>query len=227
MALRPLQNGTQPYGQFDGLDAVVTAVRGGEVVQFTYVALHAAGGTDLDAADVELDGYSNATALTRPAVTTALVAGVRPLFLVDDGTQYYGTLFGQVVGATCGHTVTGGTVLGPHSATGSGKLTLWQDPGMFAVSLDAVDTRNAVGLTPNNVGLAGNSALYATANGLLTPDATVAYAALVVARFIEFSDNGALVTTPRRITQALNSPSGIAGVAVSWNWAHINFKVED
>ena len=227
MALRPLQIGTQPFGQFDGLDAVVTAVRGGEVVQFTYVALHAGGGTDVDAADVELDGYTNATALTRPAVTTNLVAGVRPLFLVDDGTQYYGTLFGQVVGATCGHSVTGGTQLGPHSATGSGKLTLWAPHALFAVSLDAVDTRNAVGLSVNNVGLAGNSALYATATGLLTPDATVAYTALVVARFIEFSDNGALVTTPKRIVQALNSPVGIAGPAVSWNWAHIYFNIED
>ncbi len=227
MALRPLQYGVQPFGQFDGLDAIVTTVRGGEVGTFTYVTPRASGGTDLSAPDVDADGYTDWVPPLRPAVTTALTATVRPLFLIDDGTTYYGTLFGRVVGATAGQQVTGGTVLGPHTATGSGKLTLWSESGMFAVSLDAVDTRNDVGLTPNNDTLAGNAALYATTGGLLTPDIAVAFEGVVVARFIEFSTNGALVTTPSSLVQALNSPVGIAGVRAPLEWAIIYFHVED
>ena len=57
----------------------------------------------------------------------------------------YGTLFGAVVGGTVGQQVNGpttftGAILGPHTSTGSGKTTCWDKPGLYAVSLDAVDT---------------------------------------------------------------------------------------
>ena len=224
MALKPLQYGMQPIGQYDGLDHDVLLVKGGEVVTFTYVSTT---GTDISAPDADTDGYTNATSLTRPAVTYTLTSGVRPLFLVDDGTTFYGTLFGSVVGATAGQQVTGGANLGPHTATGSGKLTLWSQPGLFAVSLDAADTTHPTGLVVGNATLTGNTALYATTAGLLTPDATKAFEAVVVARFIEFQTNGSLVTTPRHLVQALNSPVGLAGVAASLTWAHIYFHVED
>src|SRR6266705_5516416 len=108
MALKILQAGIQPLGQFDCLDSELTTFKGGEVCTLTAVTYK---GTDKNAADVN-DGYTGGTTKTRPAVTLTLVSGHRPLFLADDGTTGYGTLFGQVIGATGGQT-TSGTNLGP------------------------------------------------------------------------------------------------------------------
>lgn len=204
MALKLLQSGIQPLGQFDALDSQATTCLGGEVASFTYVSIVA--GTDDAAADID-DGYV-AQVGTRPAATTTLVPGARPLFLVDEGTSSYGTLMGEVVGAAVGTQSTGGTVLGPHTATGSGKWTLWDKPGLYAVTLDAVDTTLNSGLVPTNPALAGGDALMATAAGLLTPDAGAAFEAVTVARFIEFTGNGSLVNSTLSLVQALNSPSG-------------------
>ena len=224
MALQPLNGMTNPLGQFDGLDALLTTVKGGEVVTFTYVSTT---GTDTAAADVIDDGYVGFSAPTRPAVTSMLAHGNRPLFLVDDGIKHYGTLFGTVVGATCGKNVTG-TQIGPHTATGSGKLTLWGQPGMYAVSLDAVDTDNVIGLNPNNPTLAGGDKLYARSTGLLTPDISFAFESVAVARFIEFSTSlDTLVNTPKYLIQANNSPTGTSGNGKSFDWAIIYFHVEE
>lgn len=219
MALQPIQ-AIRPFGQFDGLDSQVTSSLGGEVCTLTYVALN----TDDSAADVE-DGYV-AQAGTRAAVTTTLASGNRPLFLCDEGISGYGTLFGEIVGASVGKTVTGGTVLGPHTATGSGKVTLWSYPGLYSVTLDAVDTTVNSGLLPTNPALAGGDALYATTSGLLTPDVTSAFEAVVVARFIEFAPNGSLVTTPLGQVQATNSPVGSAAPGAQFDVAIINWNPE-
>lgn len=219
MALQPLQ-ALRPFGQYDGLDSQVTSTLGGEVCTLTYVALD----TDDAAADVE-DGYV-APADTRVAVTTTLSSGDRPLFLCDDGTSGYGTLFGEVVGASTGLTSTGGTVLGPHTATGSGKLTLWNYPGMYSVSLDAVDTTENSGLVTTNPALTGGDALYATSAGLLTPDLGSAFEAVVLARFIEFAPDGSLVTTPLGQVQATNSPSGSSAPGAQFDVAIINWGPE-
>jgi hypothetical protein len=109
-----------------------------------------------------------------------------------------------------------GAILGPHTATGSGKVTLWEKPGLYAVSLDAVDT-NSDGLNPSNTSLLpGQSLTYipsssAPYGGLLTPVGSTAAAGntTVVGRFVEFETNGSLVTTPNKLVAALNSPSGI------------------
>ena len=222
MALKLLQEGIQPLGQFDALDAQTTSVLGGEVASFTYVSITA--GTDSSASDVS-DGYV-AAANTRPAATVTLSSGTRPLFLVDEGTSGYGTLFGEVVGATTGLVSTGGTVLGPHTATGSGKWTLWDKPGLYAVTLDAVDTTLNSGLVPTNPALSGGDALYATTAGLLTPNLGAAFEAVVVGRFIEFSTNGSLVTTPASLTQALNSPSGSSAPGAQFTQAVFHFNPE-
>lgn len=223
MSLQILQSGIQPLGQFDALDAQTTAVLGGEVAGFTYVSI--AAGTDEAAADVENDGYV-AAQNTRPAATVTLVAGMRPLFLVDEGTSGYGTLFGEVVGGTTGQQVIGGAVLGPHTATGSGKWTLWDKPGLYAVTLDAVDTTLNSGLVPTNPALVGGDALYATAAGLLTPAVGSAFEAVVVGRFVEFAPNGSLVTTPASLTQALNSPTGSAALGAQFDVAIFHFNPE-
>lgn len=221
MALRILQPGVQPLGQFDGLDAEVLTTLGGEVATLTGVDITAG---DLAASDID-DGYVGTTTKTRPAVTITLSTGDRPLFLTDDGTSNYGTLFGEVVGGTVGQVSTGGAVLGPHTATGSGKTTLWDKPGLYAVTLDAVDTTAGTGLVPDNATLSVGDSLFATAAGLLTPAAGSSFeGGLVVARFVEFMTDGSLVTTPVQLVSALNSPSGQAAQQLQFTQAVIHWN---
>lgn len=214
MALKPLNPKHEPYGVFDALDADTTSFKGGEVVAFTYVAKGSS--VDKGAADLN-DGYVSDAVQTRPAVTKTLVGGAYPLFLADEGVSGYGTLFGVVVGGTAGQQVSG-SVVGPHTAYASGKVTLWDGPGLYAVTLDAVDTTAATGLTKTNATLAGNAPLYATSAGLLTPTAGSGFDAgsTTVARFIEFTTNGSFVTTP----------SDLVTGATNFTQAVIRFKVE-
>lgn len=210
MALKPLYHNRTPMGVFDALDSEVTAFKGGEVVKFAYVD---AFGTDKAAADVK-DGYVSESSELRPAVTKTLTSGARPLFLADEGSTGYGTLFGVVVGGSSGQDVSG-VAVGPHTALASGKVTLW-DTGLFAVTLDAVDTNPNIGLAKTNASLTGGAALYATSGGLLTPDAASAFESVVVARFIEFTTSGSLVRTPADL---------VTGNTV-FTQAVINFRVE-
>jgi hypothetical protein len=208
MALELVQSGFQPLGQFDGADDVYLTVKGGEVATIIGVSRT---GTDLRTADVANDGY---VGTTRPAATTNLTSGNRPLFLVDDGIVGYGTLFGSVIGGVAGQ-ITTGAPLGPHTAAASGKLTLWDKPGTYAITLDAVDTTSATGLVPTNATLQIGDALYATATGLVTPNNAVSFespgaSAPKIGRFLNFETNkgGALVTTPVSLVSAANSPVG-------------------
>jgi hypothetical protein len=215
MALVLHNSGEQPLGQYDGVDAITSTVKGGEVLTFTTVSI----ASDKASADVA-DGYL-APGTSRIALTTTLTSGSRPLMLCDDGTTYYGTLFGSLVGGACGQVVNGpntfnGPQLGPHTAAGSGKLTAWDKSGLYGVTLDACDTNTVTGLQPSNPTLSGGAALYATSAGLLTPNKSSAFetstgAGLVVGNFIEFRTNGSLVTTPNRLVSALNSPSTVIG----------------
>lgn len=215
MALILHNPGEQPLGQYDGVDALTSTVKGGEVLTFTTVTV----ASDKAAADVS-DGYL-APGTSRIALTTTLAANNRPLMLCDDGTTYYGTLFGSVVGGSVGQVVNGpntfnGPQLGPHTAYGSGKLTAWDKAGLYGVTLDACDTNTVTGLQPSNPTLNGGAPLYATTAGLLTPNKSSAFETsggngLVVANFIEFRTNGSLVTTPNRLASALNSPSTVVG----------------
>jgi|SRR5277367_6354266 len=229
MSLKLLQPGTQPLGQFDGLDSDVLTLKGGEVVSFAQVTTSGqpgvtTAGLDQAAYDV-FDGYVNSGGtFKRPAVTrkfdgtTTLLTTSRPLMLSDDGIIGYGTLFGAVVGGTVGQQVNGpttftGAILGPHTSTGSGKTTCWDKPGLYAVSLDATDTSASVGLQPTNTSLTVGFALTFTAQGLLTPvgsgnAAVIGGAAPTVGRLVEFNTNQSLVTTPNYLVAALNSPSG-------------------
>lgn len=207
MALELVQSGIQPLGQFDGADGVYLTVKGGEVATIVGVAPT----SDSGAADVD-DGYVGAT---RPVATTSLTSGDRPLFLVDDGIFGYGTLFGSVIGGIGGQISYGlgetpATQLGPHTAAGSGKLTLWDKPGTYAVTLDAVDTTAATGLTTTNTTLSIGDALYATAAGLLTPNSGSAFEVVVLGRLLNFEPwkGGSLVTTPVSLVSAANSPVG-------------------
>lgn len=207
MALKLLQPGTQPLGQFDGYDGDYLTLKGGELVTLISVALS---GGDKAAAD-SFDGYTNPSGVQkRPVVYRTLTSTSRPLFLADDGISGYGTLLGSVVGGVVGQVSTGGTALGPHTATGSGKVTCWDKQGLYAVSLDACDTNATTGLQPTNPTIDTGTALTYSSTGLLTPvgSSIAVGGAPTVARFVDFETNGSLVTTPNRLVAALNSPSG-------------------
>ncbi len=208
MALKLLQPGCQPLGQFDGLDTEFLTLKGGEVVTFTGVS---STGTDKAASDA-FDGYISPSGPLRAAVTKTLTSTSRPLMLADDGIAGYGTLFGTVVGGTVGQTsygpnstVASTDLLGPHTAVGSGKVTCWAMPGLYAVTLDAVDTDPLVGITLSNPNLTAGAALYYTSAGLLT---TASTNTTKVGSFVEFTDNGSLVTTPNQLVGTLSTPDG-------------------
>lgn len=127
MALLMVQEGVQPAGQYDNLDGYTPV--GGEV----YV-LYSKG---TDSNSLQILG-------ARPATTGDGYA----FYLVDDGLTGYGVLFGTTVARTAtGFTsgVDSGTRLGPGSYFASGKLTLWDKPGLYAVTLDALDYTTTVG----------------------------------------------------------------------------------
>ena len=230
MSLRPL-NAFNPLGQFDVHDTEAASFLGGEVCTFMGVTTNpqpgvTGSGLDLGAYDV-FDGYvsTSTPALTRPTVTKTFVAGTpRPLMLADEGILGYGTILGSVIGGTTGQ---GGAVaVGPSSLTGSGKITCWANAGIFAISLDAVDsTSGATALVPTNTALTVGAALGFTATGLLTMKSN-GEGTQSVGNLIEFATNGSLVNTPNYLTQALNSPTGTTAAAsarkftyavISWN----------
>jgi hypothetical protein len=246
MALILLNPGTQPLGQFDGYTGTngagtgVTAFKGGEICSWQSMNYPALGAQDVN------DGYAyNATATPHikvvPSIslnwgtqtTPALTPSHGPYFLSDDGTQGYGTLFGSIVGGSVGSQSyapypnnTGQTVIGPHTALGSGKITCWDKPGMYAVTLDAVSTTTSVGLLPTNTALFPGMALYFTTNGLLCAPGettTLATGANVVGRFADFSTNGSYVTTPQSLVAALNSPSGDVSSVSALSFYQMNF----
>jgi hypothetical protein len=212
MALKLVNQPGNALGQFDGKDDEVLTLKGGEVVTFKSVALTAG---DASAADV-LDGYSNPSGTAkRTYVTRTLISSSRPLMLADDGVKGYGTLFGTVVGGTVGQTsygvnsaVPSSALLGPHTATGSGKVTCWHMAGVYAVSLDACDTSSGDGLQPTNTTITTGAQLTYSATGLLTPvgSAAAVGSAPVVGTFIDFESNGSLVNTPNRLVQSLTDP---------------------
>lgn len=204
--------GNNPVGYLDGYDLDVTAVKGGEVGTVVGVIV----GTDIAASDADgSDGYVGVTPTTRrrPMITRRLTSGNRPLGLIDDGNSPdYGTLFGSLIGDQVGrksYAPGQGNPIGPHSAAGSGKLTFWEKPGFYAVTLDAADTTASTGLTVTNSTLVTNAALYATSLGLLTPNSGAAFESVAVGRFINFETNGSLVTTPVSLASAANSPVGL------------------
>lgn len=203
MALKILQPGVQPLGQYDGKDDEILTLKGGEVVTLGSTEVP---GTDKAAYDSMYDGYVNPGGVhKRPVVTRTLFQGSRPLFLSDEGITGYGTMFGSMIGGTIGQAVVG-TVIGPHTATASGKVTCWDKPGLYAVTLDACDTDPVNGLQPTNTTLDTGAPLYATPDGILTPDAGASFEVdVVVGHFIEFATNGSLVTTPNYLAAAYGS----------------------
>jgi hypothetical protein len=205
MALYILQPGLEPLGQFDFLDTDIASVLGGDFGVFAETAGRANTATETAAQDV-FDGYVNnlidagTDAPSRPLLQLADgTDGAVARYLLDDGIANYGTLFGSVLGGLGLDTT--GTALGPHSATGSGKVTAWDKPGIYAVSTDALDA-DVVPTTGNvnDTPLPGESLYCGAATAQLTRvDAGLGYK---VATFIELRGSGSLVTTPARLVGA-------------------------
>ena len=199
MALKPLHAGREPL-QFDGYDLDYLTILGGEIGRLMEVPYVFPGGTDHAAYD-SFDGWTTdgagnkfRTVVTPNLTLTGGATHYRPLFLLDDGTSGYGVMLGTVVGGIVGQV--SGTNLGPHTSTGSGKVTCWDKDGTYAVTLDAVDTATLTATT----NIAPGAALYATTAGKLTATPGSAYdaggSATIVGRFLNFATNRSLVTTP-------------------------------
>jgi hypothetical protein len=230
LALILLNPGTSPLGQFDGYTGVngagsgVTAFKGGEICTWQQQTFPALGAQDVNDGYTWWGGGYGGTPVQKvvPAISMnwSLMYGQSamhgPYFLSDDGTLGYGTLFGTVVGGAVGSQANGpfvsqvtGSVLGPHTALGSGKVTVWDKQGLYAVTADAVDTTAVTGLIPSNTNLSVGSPISFTGNGLLTTiNNRLSPYTPTVARLADFSTNGSYVTTPQSLVAALNSPSG-------------------
>lgn len=211
MALYVYQPGVQPLGQFDMLNTQLANVKGGEIGTVTAQA-RTNSSTESAAYDV-LDGYSNATDQKRVAITTTIASSAtRPLWLLDDGTTGYGTLFGQTIGTPVGLS-TSGTNLGPHSAAASGKVTCWDKPGIYAVSVDAVDT-SADGLVLTNSSCDPGTGVDVQSDGVLTLSGSGTASGVNVGRFLEFETSPFLVTTPPSLVGATEAA---VRVVISYN----------
>ena len=130
MALKILNPGLRPIGQFhlDQDRSNPTYLTGGEVgLPQAAVAPYAA------------DIGTNS-----PAVEIALASSLDPTgsndgaqFLLDDGVSGYGTLFGEAFGGPAGQatSISGATVIGPRTDSGSGKVTCWHAAGLYGLSI--------------------------------------------------------------------------------------------
>ena len=211
MALVLMQSGMTPAGWYDVFDTIQTTLKGGELVTFARFDTNA---SDDEAFDVR-DGYVGTTGSARTELTTTMTSTSKPLFLADEGITGYGTIFGVVVGGSVGQVSTGGAVLGPHTTSGSGKVTIYGQPGFYATTLDACDTASD-GIVGSNASLTPNMDLTYSVAGLLTPLGSAKAATCggpAVARLQDLSHNGSLVSTPNSLVAALNSPSGAVGSA--------------
>lgn len=199
MALYILQPGVQPLGQFDCLDGYVAGLMGGEVG-----TLHAASRTNTTTEKAAYDaraGLDNSTDLKRAAVAPWITSlNQRPLWLLDEGTKGYGTLFGQVIGTPVGLSTVGPN-LGPHTAAGSGKVTCWDKPGLYAVSVDAVNTASD-GIVVTNVACVPGALLDTLGNGKLSLASSSSAVGVKLGTFVEFETHPFLVTTPPSLVGA-------------------------
>ena len=136
MALKLLQPGLRPIGQFD-LDDDETALFGGEVGCLQALPVD---GTDAYASDKVVVG-------PRVQIATDIISDERAFCgLIDEGSagaSEYGTLYGQVIGGTAGQGTGLGTLssagvvtVGPRTHFGSGKATLFASPGLYGVTVN-------------------------------------------------------------------------------------------
>ena len=138
MALKPLTPGYLPMGQYDLLDSFAANFVGGEVGIFTTLE-----SGDYYAADAGGSSITPDVKVTGDRVSAGEFYG-----LVDEGSSGYGTSFGTIIGGTLGQGTgfasgvastgaAGIVVVGPRTSFGSGKATLWTQPGLYGITSDA------------------------------------------------------------------------------------------
>ena len=218
MALFVMTPGIQPLGRFDMLDTDASSIIGGEVmtldksVAYTTTGKMPANTTTEKAVVDARDGYiaydlvnqgKRYFVQARIADNAYASETYKLFYLADEGTNFYGVTLGTVIGTT-GGTSTTGTSLGPNTMTGSGKVTLWDKPGLYAISLtalapDVVPTASGHLYDtplPGTILYRGASEQGATYQGRLT---RVTTSTDKIALFVETANNGTLVATPARL----------------------------
>jgi len=207
MALFILQPGCQPLGQFDVLDTDQDNVVGGMIGTWQE-ASRTNTATETAVGDV-LDGYvsdgisEGVLTATRPVIAIADSTGDdnASMYLLDDGKASYGTLFGSVISMFDPT----GTAIGPHTSTGSGKVTVWANSGLYAVTFEACySDRNVTNGALENgqdTPLPGDKLYRHRTTGKITRLANSS-AANEIGVYIEHSNSGSLVTTPASLVGA-------------------------
>lgn len=194
MALKPLTPGYLPSGQYDLLDSFAANFVGGEVG-----VLDTLESGDYYAADA---GGSSITPDVK--VTGGRVSAGEFYGLVDDGTSGYGTSFGTIIGGTVGQgtgfasgvassSASGIVVVGPRTSFGSGKATLWTQPGLYGITSDAFVSTTGTDLpTAVNTKLYGKNTGAANAGKLTLASASNGIQAAV---FLNTVSDSSLVST--------------------------------
>lgn len=207
MALYVLQPGIQPLGQFDVLDTDQDNVVGGLIGTWGE-ASRTNTSTETAVSDV-LDGYvsdnvsESSNTATRPVIQIADATGDdnKAMYLLDDGKAGYGTTFGSILSL---YDPTG-TVVGPHTSLGSGKVTCWDKPGLFAVTFEACysdrNVTNGALEAGQDTPMPGDVLYRHRTTGKITRLAN-STANNKVGVYVEHSTNGALVTTPAKLVGA-------------------------
>ena len=205
MALYLLQPNIQPVGVYDVLDADVGIIRGGEIGVLDVVISSRLNDRAADDAfnTFIADGIdSGDTTRKRIVVRVADEATeTRKLFyLIDEGIDDYGTLFGKTDNNVMNSTA--GTSIGPSTLSGSHKVTLWDHPGRYGISLNNVhsDTGPNQQLEPDGDTPLPGELLYRHTDGKIT---RIASTGDKIGAFVELTNNNTLVSSSDRIVSAV------------------------
>ena len=219
MALFILQPGIEPLGQFDVLDTDAANIVGGLIGTLDETS-RVLTSTETAKADV-FDGYvadkvsEGSNTAYRPVIRIADTDGGSggtasgddsvAMFLMDEGIANYGTLFGSVIGM---YNVSG-TAVGPSTLTGSGKVTCWDKPGLYAVSFEACysnkNVTNGALEAGQDTPLPGDILYRHGTTGKITRYANT-HASNAhfnkIGVYVEHADKASLVTTPAQLVGA-------------------------
>ena len=147
MALKLLNPSLRPLGQFDLADDQTLV--GGECVKLQAKS-PVAGDAAWDSKNVGPFSNTNQVEFALGIYETGKLCG-----LADEGSSGYGTSFGTQIGQGAGqgvqiplntgaYTAGGVTVIGPSTNKGSGKVTVWHAPGLYAVDSAALSTSSSI-----------------------------------------------------------------------------------
>jgi hypothetical protein len=233
MALFPLNPGIQPIGMFDILNTDASSILGGEVMTLASTSITNTS-TETAASDV-FDGYIATGVDTGTTTRTRLVARIAStsyqgtpyyyaFYLADEGTAGYGVLVGTVIGSSTGLVTGSGastaTNVGPSSLAGSGKVTLWNQPGLYAITLDAVDhsaTLTSAIVAPTTASGAFDTPLPGAILGINATGLLCRYVSgPIVAQFVELTGSGGRVQTNARIFGGAPTTSQFDRVVIQW-----------